>query len=66
MVLAFMELQSWREEDGGRYVGWQKSPVRDVQRPCGRRGPLEGPSKKGKKLGVTREQKARGSIDPAR
>ena len=38
MVLGFMELQSWREGDGGRWVGWQKSPVRGVQRPYGRRG----------------------------
>ena len=37
VILAFVEPQSWRGEDRGKWVvGWKKSPVRDMQRPYGR------------------------------
>ena len=36
VILVFVEPQSWRGEDRGKWVGWKKSPVRDMQRPYGR------------------------------
>ena len=36
VILVFVEPQSWRGEDREKWVGWKKSPVRDMQRPYGR------------------------------
>ena len=36
VILVFVEPQSWRGEDREKWVGWKKSPVRDMQRLYGR------------------------------